>query len=81
MKAAKKHPEIVVTTGPLPAARKIFVQGNLHEDVRVPLREISLSPAAQEPPLRVYDSSGPYTDIGMERHLDLEAGLAAIFPG
>lgn len=75
MKAAKKHPEIAVTTGPLPAARKIFVQGNLHEDVRVPLREISLSPEAQEPPLRVYDSSGPYTDIGMERHLDLEAGL------
>ena len=35
---------------------------SLHPCVRVPMREISLQPAAQEPPLSVYDSSGPYTD-------------------
>jgi phosphomethylpyrimidine synthase len=51
-----------VTTGPLPASRKIFVGGALHPDIRVPMREISTHPTAGEAPLPVYDSSGPYTD-------------------
>ena len=46
----------------LPASRKIYVEGTLHPDVRVPMREISVHPTAGEPPLPVYDSSGPYTD-------------------
>ncbi len=75
MKVAKKHAEIAVTTGPLPASSKVYVPGDLHEDIRVPLREISLSPQAQEPPLLVYDSSGPFTDVELEGDLDIEAGL------
>jgi len=75
MRIANKHPEIEVTTGPLPASRKVWVGGEIHADVRVPLREIALSPQAEEPPLRVYDSSGPYTDPDMEADLDIEAGL------
>jgi len=75
MKVAKKHAEITVTTGPLPASSKVYVPGDLHEDIRVPLREISLSPQAQEPPLLVYDSSGPFTDVELEGDLDIEAGL------
>ncbi|MTH95275.1 phosphomethylpyrimidine synthase ThiC [Roseibium sp. RKSG952] len=51
-----------ITTGPLPASKKIFVDGTLHDGVRVPMREISTHPTAGEPPLPVYDSSGPYTD-------------------
>ncbi|HEV8629580.1 MAG TPA: phosphomethylpyrimidine synthase ThiC [Thermoanaerobaculia bacterium] len=62
-----------VTTGPLPGSRKVFVGGRLHPELRVPLREIALSPTLsgrgseqrvveENPPLLVYDTSGPYTD-------------------
>ena len=63
-----------VTTGPLPASAKVFAAGERHPDLRVPLREIALHPTAGEPPLRVYDSSGPYTDP--EQTIDLDRGLA-----
>ncbi len=51
-----------VTTGPLPASSKVHVEGLIHPDLRVAMREISLSEGSGEPPLRVYDPSGPYTD-------------------
>ncbi len=38
-----------VTTGPLPASRKVHVAGRLHPQIRVAMREIDLSPAAKEP--------------------------------
>ena len=62
-----------ITTGPLPASRKIFVEGEIHSDVRVPMREISLHDTAKEPPVVVYDTSGPYTDP--TQSIDIEAGL------
>jgi len=65
-----------VSTGALPASRKIHVAGSIHPQIRVPLREIDLSPSAGEPPVRVYDSSGPYTDPAAA--IDIRAGLAAI---
>ncbi|WP_121060830.1 phosphomethylpyrimidine synthase ThiC [Chachezhania antarctica] len=55
-------PNPKITTGGLPASRKIYVEGQLHPDVRVPMREISVHPTAGEPPVTVYDSSGAYTD-------------------
>src|SRR5579862_7813439 len=63
-----------VTTGPLPASRKIFVTPDEAPDVRVPLREIMLSENAGEPNLPVYDTSGPYTDPTVT--IDVNAGLA-----
>ncbi|MDR9440246.1 MAG: phosphomethylpyrimidine synthase ThiC, partial [Halomonas sp.] len=63
---------------PLPGSRKIYVQGS-RPDIRVPFREISLSPTRtsgadeQNPPLLVYDTSGPYTDP--EAEIDLRQGL------
>jgi phosphomethylpyrimidine synthase len=57
----------------LPASRKIYRQGLLHAGVRVPMREISVHPSAGEPPLVVYDSSGPYTDPAVR--IDIEQGL------
>lgn len=51
-----------VTTGALPASRKIYKSGTLHPDIKVPMREISLHRDCGEAPLAVYDSSGPYTD-------------------
>jgi phosphomethylpyrimidine synthase len=64
-----------------PASRKVYVSGTRHSDVRVPMREIALSPTRgvagvpdeQNPPLRVYDTSGPYTDP--EVVIDLQRGL------
>ena len=63
-----------VTTGPLPASRKIFVTPDEAPDVRVPLREIILSEGAGEPNLPVYDTSGPYTDPAVT--IDVNAGPA-----
>src|SRR3954463_4311413 len=62
-----------VTTGPLPASRKIFVTPDEASDIRVPLREIILSEGAGEPNLPVYDTSGPYTDPATI--IDVNAGL------
>jgi phosphomethylpyrimidine synthase len=62
-----------VTTGPLPASRKIHVPGRLHAGLAVPMREIDLSPASGEAPVRVYDTSGPYTDPAYRA--DIRRGL------
>ncbi|MEX0348191.1 MAG: phosphomethylpyrimidine synthase ThiC [Paracoccaceae bacterium] len=69
-------PNPQITTGELPASRKIYVNGNLHPDIRVPMREISVHPTAGEPPLPVYDSSGPYTDPNVLT--DIKQGLATL---
>jgi len=60
-----------VTTGPLPASRKIHVQGS-QPGVRVAMREIDLSDP-DEPSVRVYDPSGPYTDGAAQ--IDITKGL------
>ncbi|HYZ34921.1 MAG TPA: phosphomethylpyrimidine synthase ThiC [Crenalkalicoccus sp.] len=62
-----------VTTGPLPASAKVHVPGRLHPALRVAMREIALSPASGEPPVRVYDTSGPYTDPAAR--IDIRRGL------
>jgi phosphomethylpyrimidine synthase len=51
-----------VTTGPRAGGRKVYDAGSLYPDLRVPFRQIDLHPSAQEPPVVVYDPSGPYTD-------------------
>src|SRR6185312_2778797 len=63
-----------VTTGGLRASRKIYASPDAAPDLRVPLREIILSPEAKEPNLPVYDTSGPYTDPDVI--IDVNAGLA-----
>ncbi|MEQ8935335.1 MAG: phosphomethylpyrimidine synthase ThiC, partial [Amphiplicatus sp.] len=68
------HPPLIdVTTGPLPASKKIYVKGDIHKDIRVPMREIALHESANEPPVTVYDTSGPYTDPAAE--IDINLGL------
>ncbi|MBB3771803.1 phosphomethylpyrimidine synthase [Angulomicrobium tetraedrale] len=62
-----------VTTGPLPASTKVFKPGTLHPDIRVPMREIAVHASAGEPPVTVYDASGPYTDPSAR--IVLEQGL------
>ena len=51
-----------VPTGPIPGSRKVYAPGVLHPDLRVPFREVALHPSANEPPVTIYDPSGPYTD-------------------
>src|SRR5882672_3043742 len=53
----------------LPNSKKIYVGGALHKDVRVPVREIELTPTKSytgavtpNEPVRVYDCSGPWGD-------------------
>ncbi len=62
-----------VTTGPLPASTKLYVPGRLHPELRVAMREIALSPGSGEKPVRVYDTSGPYTDPS--QRIDIRRGL------
>ena len=57
-----------VTTGPIRGSRKIHVG-----PLRVAMREIALEPSAGEAPLRVYDTSGPYSDP--DQRIDILAGL------
>ncbi len=63
-------------TEAFPASRKIYVPGQVHPGIRVPMREIALHASAAEPPLKVYDSSGPYTDPSVR--IEIERGLPAM---
>jgi len=66
---------------PLPNSRKIYVEG-ARPDIRVPMREIAQSdtPASfgveKNPPIVVYDTSGPYTDPAAA--IDIRSGLPAL---
>ena len=63
---------------PLPNSRKIYVEGS-RPDIRVPMRSISQSDTEasfggeKNPPIYVYDTSGPYTDPDVQ--IDIRSGL------
>ncbi|MBK1643329.1 phosphomethylpyrimidine synthase ThiC [Thiocapsa imhoffii] len=65
-------------TRPFPNSRKIYVTGS-RPDLRVPMREVTLTPTQtktgleENPPITLYDTSGPYTDP--RARIDLLAGL------
>ncbi len=65
--------EIVITTGPIPGSKKTYVTGGKDGSIRVPFREVALEPSANEPPVRLYDTSGPYTDEDVK--IDVYQGL------
>ncbi|HEY1662304.1 MAG TPA: phosphomethylpyrimidine synthase ThiC [Verrucomicrobiae bacterium] len=67
----------------LPASKRVYVQGQLHPTVRVPMREIELSPtkgfngqSEANEPVRVYDCSGPWGDADFTG--TVEEGLPAL---
>ncbi len=77
-----------ITVGPYPASQKIYLPGTLYPQIRVPMRQISLSPSrpfsgmgvpSDNPPVVVYDTSGPYTDE--EVSINLLHGLASLRRG
>jgi len=75
-----------ITCGPLPASRKVYLPGSLYSFLRVPMREIAQTPTQQHgtsgtrridnPPVTVYDTSGPYTDPLV--HIDVREGIAPL---
>ena len=64
-----------------PASKKVYVEGS-QADIRVPFREIEQTPTVTtrgeeiNPPIRVYDTSGPYTDGNLT--IDIEKGLPSV---
>lgn len=72
----------VITRNPLPASRKIYVPGKVH-DIKVAMREIELTDTVhnyngnekveKNAPITVYDTSGPFTDPNIK--IDLKKGL------
>src|SRR5208283_1583532 len=68
---------------PLPNSARVYVPGKLHPELRVPFRQIELSPtksfsgqAEANPPVRVYDCSGPWGDPDFAGNV--ERGLPAL---
>ncbi|MBM3395610.1 MAG: phosphomethylpyrimidine synthase ThiC, partial [Betaproteobacteria bacterium] len=78
--AATAHADEVALQ-PFPQSRKVFATGS-RSDLRVPMREVTQSdtPVAMgkevNPPVYVYDTSGPYTDPSAR--IDIRSGLAAM---
>ncbi|MGX1639775.1 phosphomethylpyrimidine synthase ThiC [Sphingobacterium sp. NPDC055431] len=71
-----------ITTNAFPNSKKVYIPGNLHP-IQVAMREISLSPTKLSkggleinPPVTIYDTSGPYTDLNSE--IDIRKGLDRI---
>jgi phosphomethylpyrimidine synthase len=78
MNVHDKRTPLSVTTGPIGRSRKVYSSPEGRPDIRAPYREIALDPSSGEPPLRVYDSSGPYSCENFTP--DLSAGLPAARP-
>jgi phosphomethylpyrimidine synthase len=71
------------STAALPNSRKVYVAGQLHPEIRIPFREISLAPTKTmsgevevNEPVRVYDTSGPWGDA--DQHVDVTEGLPSL---
>ena len=71
------------TEGFFPKSKKVYASGNLHSDIRVPFREITLTPThvadgtvEENEALRVYDTSGAWGDDS--ESCDVESGLPPI---
>ncbi|MCX2745545.1 phosphomethylpyrimidine synthase ThiC [Mangrovivirga sp. M17] len=82
MKKADKIPSgKSITRDSFPNSRKIYVPGKIH-DIKVSMREISLNDTknnnstASNPPVTVYDTSGPYTDPNI--NIDVKKGLVRL---
>ncbi|WP_312323682.1 phosphomethylpyrimidine synthase ThiC [Soonwooa sp.] len=74
-----------ITTQTFPNSRKVYIPGTLHP-IKVAMREISLHPTKLSrggeefnPPVTVYDTSGPYTDENFT--IDIRKGLERIREG
>ncbi len=69
-------PNFSITSQPFPKSEKVYIPGTLFPDIKVPMREISVAAKALEAPIRVYDTSGIYTDANAT--FDIRKGLPKI---
>ena len=67
---------LALTREPFPASRKIYVAGQQHADIKVPMREVTLTNGEVIP---LYDTSGPYTDP--QAVIDVRRGLPELRSG
>src|SRR5688500_6978987 len=74
MADAPARTELKVTSGPIRGSRKIHVG-----PLRVAMRSVDLEPSSGEPPVTLYDTSGPYTDS--TARIDIMAGLPELRAG
>jgi len=73
-----------ISRAPFPNSRKVYLQGQLHKEIKVPMREISLDDSIDHfnnsrtpnEAVLVYDTSGPYTDPSQE--IDIHRGIKPI---
>ncbi|WP_010136899.1 phosphomethylpyrimidine synthase ThiC [Ochrovirga pacifica] len=76
--------EQLITRKPFPNSKKIYVQGEIHPEIKVAMREITLSDTKDSmtgkvtpnEPVTVYDTSGPYTDP--EKEINVHNGIERI---
>ena len=81
LKEEKKLKELQLQYEAIIGSKKVYDQGQIYKDIRVPFREIALSPTNNvttgekeyNAPMRVYDTSGPYTD--KNTNIDIIKGL------
>ncbi|MFA5060097.1 MAG: phosphomethylpyrimidine synthase ThiC [Candidatus Omnitrophota bacterium] len=80
VKKQKALSDFTLKYKPLPGSKKVYVKGKAFEGIQVPFREISQAPSVtvenkkvSNPPLRLYDTSGPYTDPAVK--IDIRHGL------
>jgi len=83
LKAEHLPDAIRLSYEPLSGSKKVYVQGQIFQDIQVPFREIGLSDTKDykgkvtpNQPVRLYDTSGPYTDPSV--HVDITQGLTAL---
>src|SRR3974390_1922825 len=69
-----------ITCSPFPNSKKIYVSGKMHPEIKIPMREISLTEtklyngkSENNPSVTVYDTSGIYTDENFS--IDVTKGL------
>lgn len=67
---------LALTREPFPASKKVYANGSVHADLRVPMREVSLTNGEA---IALYDTSGPYTEPAAT--IDVRKGLAALRAG
>ena len=76
MNVQSKPEKFSVTCGAIQGSRRVYLNGERTAGLSVPMREIALHETANEPPVLVYDTSGPYSDPAVK--VDIEAGLAPL---
>src|ERR1051326_7975746 len=83
MSASNGSKESKANEKSLPNSKKVYLSGKIHPEIRVPFREISLSPTKTmsgeievNEPVRVYDTSGPWGSDDVD--LDVTLGLSPL---